>query len=116
YRLAPDVPQVQGSAREQRFAILATAQRDPFNPHVFPARAEGLIDIYQGESVLELPDAPVQPWVKPRPDVARGVLSREKLVSRLLGNQRDVWLYRPAGSEPEALLLIFDARAYLEQV
>src|SRR5690606_18341419 len=36
YRIAPDVPQVRGSPMDQRRAILATAQRDPLNPHVFP--------------------------------------------------------------------------------
>lgn len=33
YKLAPDVPQVTGSAREQRRAILVSAQADPLNPN-----------------------------------------------------------------------------------
>ncbi|WP_163094917.1 enterochelin esterase domain-containing protein, partial [Acinetobacter baumannii] len=33
YKLAPDVPQVAGGAREQRRAILVSAQADPLNPN-----------------------------------------------------------------------------------
>lgn len=117
YRLAPDVPWIQGSAMEQRRALLATAQRDPFNPKVFPQPAEGgFIDAFQGASVLELPQAPPQPWVAPRAGVAQGQLVRHRLQSRLLGNGRDVWVYRPAGATAQALLVLFDGNAYTKQV
>ncbi len=33
YKLAPDVPQVDGVGHEQRRAILVSAQADPLNPH-----------------------------------------------------------------------------------
>ncbi|MBN9368504.1 MAG: enterochelin esterase [Comamonadaceae bacterium] len=116
YRLAPDVPQVQGSAQDQRRMVLATAQRDPLNPRVFPARADAALDAFQGFSVLALPAAPAQPWVAPRPGVAPGQLTRHVVDSRILGNQRPVWLYRPAGAAPQALLVLFDAHAYREDV
>ncbi|MFT4241347.1 MAG: DUF3327 domain-containing protein [Acidovorax sp.] len=116
YRLAPDVPRVQGSATDNRRMILATAQRDPLNPRVFPARADAALDVYQGASVLELPQAPPQPWVAPRPGVAQGTLTRHEVASRVLGNQRPVWLYRPAGAAPQALLVLFDAHAYQQDV
>lgn len=116
YRLAPDVPQVRGSAQDQRRMILATAQRDPLNPRVFPAQADTALDVFQGFSVLELPRALPQPWVAPRPDVARGTLEQHVLASRILGNQRPVWLYRPAHARPQALLVLFDAHAYRAEV
>ena len=116
YRLAPDVPQVQGTATEQRRAILATARRDPFNPHVFPDTPDTLLDAHQGASVLTLPDAPPQPWVRPRAESGQGTLARTSFDSAILGNQRDIWLYRPAGAAPEALLIVFDAQQYLQQV
>lgn len=118
YRLAPDVPLIAGSAMEQRRALLATAQRDPLNPKVFPQPPEGgFIDAFQGASVLELPKAPPQPWVAPRAGVAQGALVQHRLSSRVLGNSRDVWTYRPAGGQaPEALLVLFDGNAYAKQV
>lgn len=96
--------------------ILATAQRDPLNPRAFPARADTQLDAFQGHSVLELPQAPPQPWVTPRPGAAQGTLTRHEVASRILGNQRPVWLYRPANAEPQALLVLFDAHAYLQDV
>ncbi|WP_278535634.1 enterochelin esterase domain-containing protein [Delftia acidovorans] len=121
YRLAPDVPLIAGSAMEQRRALLATAQRDPLNPKVFPQPPKspqgGFIDAFQGASVLELPKAPPQPWVAPRAGVAPGALVQHRLSSRVLGNSRDVWTYRPAGGQaPEALLVLFDGNAYAKQV
>ncbi|MBO9678669.1 MAG: enterochelin esterase [Acidovorax sp.] len=116
YRLAPDVPQVQGSAQDQRRMILATAQRDPLNPRVFPAQADARLDAFQGHSVLELPQAPPQPWTAARPGVAEGTLARHEVASRILGNQRPVWTYRPAHAEPQALLVLFDAHAYRQDV
>ncbi|MBJ2142023.1 DUF3327 domain-containing protein [Delftia acidovorans] len=121
YRLAPDVPLIAGSAMEQRRALLATAQRDPLNPKAFPQPPKspqgGFIDAFQGASVLELPKAPPQPWVAPRAGVAQGALVQHRLSSRVLGNSRDVWTYRPAGGQaPEALLVLFDGNAYAKQV
>ncbi|QNP58008.1 enterochelin esterase [Paenacidovorax monticola] len=116
YRLAPDVPQVQGSAQDQRRMILSTAQRDPLNPRVFPAQADAQLDAFQGFSVLELPQAPPQPWTAARPGVAEGTLARHEIASRILGNQRPVWIYRPAHAEPQALLVLFDAHAYRQDV
>lgn len=118
YRLAPDVPRVQGSALEQRRAILATAQRDPLNAAFFPLPdgADAAIDVFQGSSALALPGAPPQPWTAARPGVARGVLEQHRLTSPVLGNERAVWTYRPAGAVSQALLVLFDAHAYRADV
>lgn len=117
YRLAPDVPRVQGSAMDQRRVILATVQRDPLNPRIYPPPASGsAIDAFEGHSVLELPQAPPQPWVTRRAGVAAGQLEHHRLRSSVLRNERDVWLYRPAGNAPQALLVLFDGHAYLGQV
>lgn len=116
YRLAPDVPRVPGSPMDQRRAILITAQRDPLNPDVFPAGNETRIDVFQGDSVLSLPDAPAQTWVAPRTGVKPGALQSHQFVSPLLGNERKVWTYIPDSAAPQALLVLFDASAYLDQV
>ncbi|WP_233281660.1 alpha/beta hydrolase-fold protein [Pseudomonas tructae] len=112
YQIAPDVP-----ASDDRRMILASTQRDPLNPNGF---ADGSGDPYLSRSRLELPAAPAQPWVAERPGVARGSLERKMLSSKLLGNQRDVYLYRPAqwqaGAKGQGLLVLFDAHAYTRQV
>nr|WP_276584053.1 alpha/beta hydrolase-fold protein [Pseudomonas sp. RIT-PI-AD] len=117
YQLAPDVPELNADPGTRRRAILATAQADPLNPQAYPARGA---DPFQFDSVLALADAPPQPWVAARPGVAKGSLERHLFDSRLLGNRRAVYLYRPAGYRPRArdnhLLYLFDAEAYLNKV
>ena len=123
YALAPDVPHIDGSAMEQRRSIMATLQRDPHNPRSWAAAAPGqaTVDKYQGRSVLQLPDAPPQPWLAKRAGVAAGDLQRHWLTSSSLGNGRDVWVYRSAGwqqapANQRALLVLFDAHAYVQDV
>ncbi len=123
YALAPDVPNINGSAMEQRRSIIATLQRDPFNARSWAAAAPGAdpVDRYQGRSVLQLADAPPQPWLAKRAGVPAGDLQRHWLASASLGNGRDVWVYRPAGwqqtpVDQRALLVLFDAHAYVQDV
>ncbi|WP_142849302.1 enterochelin esterase [Telmatospirillum sp. J64-1] len=117
YRLAPDVPELNAPATQRRRAILATAQRDPFNRHSFPADP---VDRFHGSSVLELPGAPAQPWIAPRPDVPAGQVETLRFASNILGNSRDIHLYRPPGWQPgapgNALLVAFDGERYVEEV
>lgn len=116
YALAPDVPKVANAAQQRRM-ILAALQRDPLNPHTFPAQlATQAVDRFQGRSVLQLPQAPKQPWVQARSDVPQGTLTRHVVHSQILGNDRDVWTYVPAGAEPQNLLVLFDAHAFLRDV
>ncbi|MFG0264822.1 MAG: enterochelin esterase domain-containing protein [Rhodopirellula sp. JB055] len=117
YRLAPDVPVFEGSFRDRRRAILATAQRDPFNPKFEPSDP---VDPFDGSSVVELPDAPVVPWLKPSRQTPAGTVETQTIQSEILQNQRDVHFYRPAGYEPNAagnaLLVVFDGDRYLDEV
>nr|WP_246434211.1 alpha/beta hydrolase-fold protein [Shinella fusca] len=116
YQLAFDVPDVPGTARDRRVAILATAKADPLNRHPWPADAA---DAYNQDSVLELAGAPPQPWLAERGSPA-GTLERLSIESPALGNRRDVTIYRPAGFAPAdkrtILLFVFDADQYLERV
>ncbi len=117
YRLAPDVPELPGSGMARRRAILATAQADPYNAKAYPKQG---IDAFQTYSVLELADAPPQPWVEARADVPAGTVETRELRSKILGNTRKIHLYRPAGWRPAAadnhVLVLFDAGAYLGRV
>ncbi|MFJ2546864.1 alpha/beta hydrolase-fold protein [Pseudomonas sp. NPDC087612] len=112
YQMAPDVP-----ASDDRRMILASTRRDPLNPNGF---ADGSGDPFLSRSRLELAAAPAQPWVAERPGIARGSLEHKVLSSKLLGNERDVYLYRPAqwqpGAKGQGLLVLFDAHAYTRQV
>lgn len=118
YAFAPDVPQLPAAqAAQQRRMILATMQRDPLNRQPFPASSwSGAQDRFQGRSSLVLAKAPPQPWVKARAGVAQGSLTRHSIDSAILGNRRDVWTYVPAGADPQALLVLFDAHAYVHDV
>ncbi|HEY9216357.1 MAG TPA: enterochelin esterase [Ancylobacter sp.] len=116
YQLAPDVPDLPGSARDRRVAILATARADPLNRTPWPADAP---DAFNQDSVLELPDAPVQPGLIER-GAPKGTLSEFRIASERLGNERTITLYRPAGFDPanpdNVLLFVFDAKQYLTRV
>lgn len=112
YQLAPDVPEAG-----DRRTLLATAQRDPLNPHSFGKQK---YEPSLTRSVMELPDAPPQPWLNKRAHVAPGSVERESFKSEILGNTRDVYIYRPAGwkniDQQPGLLVLFDAHAYTRQV
>jgi enterochelin esterase family protein len=62
--------------------------------------------------VVELPAAPVQPWLAPRADANHGELVQQQHRSEILDNERRIWVYTPPGyqadDEPYALLALFD--------
>ncbi|WP_170150177.1 alpha/beta hydrolase-fold protein [Parahaliea mediterranea] len=115
YQIAKDIPAVQGTPREQRMAILATAQRDPFNQSPWPP---GAADRFQQWSTVALPGAPplvVEQGEDPQPG---GRFTRFQIESHTLGNRREITLYQPPGVAAQGgnLLVVFDARAYQEKV
>ncbi len=73
-----------------------------------------------GPGVLELPSAPAQPWIARREGVARGSLHQHTFRSKLLGNERLVWVYTPPCyeevQESHGWLLVFDGGAYLTRI
>jgi len=62
-------------------------QLDPLNPQSFA-----------GRSVVELPDAPAQPWILAQPGVPKGIRVQLTLKSQLLNEERAVALYTPPGT------------------
>lgn len=94
-------------------------QPDPLNPHSFvepkdderPDHAEDDID-----SVIRLSAVPPPPWVVPRPDVAQGRLSSHRFRSRILDNERRIWVYTPPGYRTDraayGLLVVLDGRFF----
>jgi len=59
---------------------------DPLNKHPYHVR-----------SLVELPKAPQQPLLVPHRETATGELTRFKVTSKALGNEREVLVYTPAG-------------------
>ncbi len=117
YRLAPDVPELDAPPHIRRRAILATAQRDPFNTKSIP---DSPVDQFDGYSLLELSSAPTPQWNKTLPGVANGTLETRRLASHILGNAREIHLYRPFGWVPgraeNALLVLFDGETYTREI
>jgi len=101
--IAPWVVEGQVALR----AALDRGQRDPRNPDVCVNRA-GIT-----QSVVSLPDAPPQPWLAARPDVASGTVTFERGP-----DGREVWLYDPPGVAPDAalpLVVAFDGEVWTGQ-
>ncbi|HEY1011873.1 MAG TPA: alpha/beta hydrolase-fold protein [Herpetosiphonaceae bacterium] len=118
--LAPAADLLDDEAWRRR---TATWQPDPLNPRRYR------VDLRDAEtpdsrdkdcSPLECPAAPPQPWVAPRPGTPGRPLGRTlaefRLASPLLGYDRRVWVYEPAGYAASAedcnLLILFDGIAY----
>ena len=96
--------------RDARFTYLLQVndeplQRDPLNQRQFG-----------GRSVVELPDAPPQPWIADRPGVPRGQLVHRTLRSQILQEDRAIGIYTPAGysrqGKPTSLLIVLDGEIY----
>lgn len=117
YRFLPtDLP---ASAKVTFDASCEEYHPDPFNPRVFAFYddKEDPTGMKLTHSVLELPDAALQPWIEPQGYVSKGKVQLHQLQSNILGNERRVWVYSPAKytaglGKPYPLLVLFDGWAY----
>ncbi|HET9399617.1 MAG TPA: alpha/beta hydrolase-fold protein [Candidatus Acidoferrales bacterium] len=87
---------------------------DPLNPNAAPLAA------YMGKSVLELPDAPPQPWIAIRSGAASGKIEELPIHSKILNSDRQAWIHTPPGfdvtrSQAYPLLVCFDGQVYASQ-
>jgi len=122
YRLAPNVPRPYGppeGSDDETFAVIGAAgSLDPLNPKRWAVDPQGVdLPRYQGFSVVEMPAAPVQPWVAVRKGVPAGTIERHQFKSTGLKNEREIAVYLPPGysktAKPYGLLVLFDEGAYL---
>ncbi len=92
----------------------ATWQPDPLNPQIYAPEGDS------PWSVVELPQAPPQPWTIPRPDLPSGELHVRQITSAILGEDRRVWVYTPPGytplDKPYPLLVLFDGWYYTHYI
>jgi enterochelin esterase-like enzyme len=115
YQFYPD--DLPASANGSANPLPASYRPDPFNPKTFAFYddKEDPSGIKLTRSVLELPHAPHQPWITPQEGVAKGKVQLHQLQSDILGNERRVWVYSPAGYSADKtypLLVLFDGWAY----
>ena len=119
YLLSPNDPLTELNSSD---AYGTRAVPDPLNPRqfVYPKDEEDPNDRDIVVSVIELPNAPSQPWITPRADVAKGKVEMHRLRSAILDNERRVWVYTPpnytTNGESYGLLLVFDGVAYIDLV
>jgi len=114
YQLSPN-DTLSKATNAQRYA---TVQADPLNPHRRPDDPN--LTKYEVFSIAELPDAPPQPWIKPRPSVPSGNVEVQRFKSTILGNERSIFIYTPSGyktdGSPYNVLVLFDGETYRKDV
>jgi enterochelin esterase-like enzyme len=125
YTLAPNAARLRplslGIDQDAITMIAAAAIPDPLNPKRWRVDPQDVdAPEYRGCSVLEMPDAPPQPWIVPRPGVPAGRVEKHRFKSAALNNEREVAVYLPPQysprAEPYPLLVVFDEDAYLTLV
>lgn len=68
--------------------------------------------------MLEMPDAPPQPWVARRPGVPEGRIEKHLFGSVTLRNEREIAVYLPPNysrrASPYPLVVLLDEEYYLQ--
>ncbi len=116
YQFATNLPDPKEWGGVARFAEVV--RNDPLNPFRYIERRNEFnpyeVTIF---SAVELPSAEPESWNLVRPKVPTGRVQRDKFTSKLLGNERPVWIYTPPGyaadKKPYALLVLTDGGLYV---
>ncbi len=125
YTLAPNAARLRplslGIDQEAIAMSAAAARPDPLNLTRWRDDPKSVdAPEYRGSSVLEMPDAPPQPWIVRRPGVPAGQVEKRRFKSAILKNEREIAIYLPPHYSPHAkpypLLVVFDEEAYLTLV
>lgn len=116
YTLAINVP--NPNDRDAWAVIMASSRPDPLNPRRYRIDMKSVDSPeYRGNSIVEMPDAPRQPWIAERERVPAGQVDKHRFKSALLKNEREIAVYLPPAysksNQPYPLFLLFDERAYL---
>lgn len=71
---------------------------------------------FNDSALVELPDAPPQPWAENKPAVASGTLTEHSIRSEILDEERRIVIYTPPDyndkSKPSNMLIVFDGSVY----
>jgi len=115
YLLATNLPDPKEWTSLARFGN--ALRSDPLNPLQFIGRTNELnpyeVTFY---AAAELPGAESQFWSVARPNIPAGRVQRDKFTSKILGNERPIWIYTPhnyaANKKPYGLLVLSDGGQY----
>lgn len=116
YQFAANLPDPKEWRGITRFE--GALRNDPFNPYQFTEHYNEF-NPYEGNSysAVELSSAEPQSWSVVRANVPAGQVRRDKFTSKLLGNERPIWIYTPhgyaAGKKPYGLLILTDGGIYV---
>ena len=116
YQFAANLPDPKEWHGVSRFAGLV--RNDPLNPHQYVERWNEF-NPYEVTffSAVELPGAEPQIWNVPRSKVPAGLVARQEFTSKLLGNERPIWIYTPhgyaVGQKSYGLLVLTDGGLYV---
>ena len=116
YQFATNLPDPKEWRGITRFA--GALRNDPLNPLQFAERWNEF-NPYEVTffSAVELPSAEPQIWNVARSTVPAGRVEREKFTSKLLGNERPIWIYTPHGysaaEKAYGLLVLTDGGLYV---
>jgi enterochelin esterase family protein len=118
YQLSPNDPLTPAPEVIDWEARATTWQPDPLNPKrfTFPSDPDQAGSTERSVSLLELPDAPPQPWIVPCPDLPTGHVAQHRFQSGILDNERRLWVYTPPDYAVPGLvydlLILFDGSDY----
>jgi len=116
YQLATNLPEPKEWGGVDRFA--GVIRTDPLNPlrHVERWNEFNPYEV-TFTSAVELPSAEPQLWNVVRPKAPKGQVRRDKFTSKILGNERPIWIYTPYGfstnKKPYGLLVLSDGGLYV---
>ena len=111
--LIPEEDEKDDSARRARL------EPDPLNAHHAQDAVNKTTDAADRESLVEMPGAPVQLWMRQTGKPA-GELKQYQFKSEILKNERKINVYTPAGydtnAKPYPLLILMDGEAYTQNI
>jgi enterochelin esterase-like enzyme len=116
YQLATNLPEPKEWGGVDRFGQVV--RNDPLNP-LQDIERWNEFNPYEviSFSAVELPGAEPQSWSVVRPRVPTGQVRRDKFTSKILGNERPIWIYTPHGfstnKKAYGLLVLSDGGLYV---
>jgi enterochelin esterase family protein len=112
YKMAPDVPVIDGPARPAARHSGERSGRSAQPKYLWRTEDRSL------EPLLAARSQParyctVQATAQP---LVHGTLSRQNMASKILGNSREVMIYKPRGAQPARwTLILFDGQVYQDE-
>ncbi|MDP9237716.1 MAG: alpha/beta hydrolase-fold protein [Chloroflexota bacterium] len=116
YEFRPNV-ELEGDINSDPALVVQAVQSEGWSPDPLnPDRIDFGVPQAPTMSIVAVPDAPPQPWLRSRAGVPAGTVEPHRFDSVMLGNARVIWTYTPPGyrtdGEPYPLVVLFDGFDY----